>query len=902
MKRSKRFIVSRLMLFISCICLLSPVLGPNQAEAFFGEKFEPADGKILSSAGQRPYNIAPMMMTADPDRKPAIVTMYDPLLNTNLSAPVLEAPALYPGAYLQFGQSLGSEDSELDVINAGTVDEKIHALARRYKEVPANLFIRIGTEFNCRNFTAAKYVAAYQRIWHIFEDEGVTNVAWVWTACGRPMWSEISAFYPGDQYVDWFGYDHWTKNKITIEPRPSYVSAAVSRSKPIMLGETGANYMESNSENWADLGLKFFNELKASGVKAYNYINFDWETKYGVGTTWGKGMYTEDPAWISIYNTEMEDSIYIHRDSSYYQPIALNMQIAARIPNLDYSATGLPWSKSADEYSMLTGYDYTIATPGTMIYSDSSPTSKAYWLQSSTGELSIDITVPTGSSGYIQLDASDPNFGHDIFVGTRQVYNEITQTNRVKFKYEASDIVSGKVTVTISKPGSTDIRLRALTVQMISPSAPTAPSNVRIAKQTENTLKLAWSAVPGAEAYAIYRDGQIIGYSKTTTFNDNSDSNYAGIDSVYFVTAFDDRQGESNMSALVISERIQQTVSPAADSYVDGEPSKINVNYGNRTEMIVKNGTGDSFDRMSFLKFNLADVDLSTIGSAKLKVYVNSTTAEDVLTVYETSDDWVETDLTWNNQPALGSAISNVSVAAAGQYYEWDVTSYVNAQIAGDRILSVALSYEAIPSSYASLSSREGANPPELILSTREYLLDESFDNGSTGIAPSSWDVTTAGGTVTVDNSPGGTNKSLKLLDNSSAAAVSAATNFTAYAGDVTYEFDMLSAQTNGSLGISGRSLAGTNAFTLAFSPSGNIYTFDGANQYPVETYAVNTWYHVKIVARTSANTFDLYINGELKASNLQFRNSASSLKGIYLNTGASVPGTFYVDHIQIYK
>lgn len=711
------------LLFLMMAVLLTSLFPAAGGFAYYGAKFEPEDGKIISSAGQRPYSIAPMMMTADPDRKPMLVATYASLLNTNLSADVLAAPTLYPGAYIQFGMSLGYGDTELDNINAGLHDETIRALARRYKEVPANLFIRIGTEFNARQFDSGKYILAYQRIWNLFASEGTDNVAWVWTSSGRRMWSEIESYYPGDDYVDWFGYDQWAKSNVNVPivPRPSYLAAAASRSKPIMLGETGANYMETNGEDWMTVGPKFFTELKDSGAKAFNYINFDWETKYGIGTTWGKARYTDDPAWISVYNTEMQDSTYLHRDSSFYQPIALSIEFGMGIPNTDYSQPGLAWSQSADAGGKLSGYDYSITTAGATIFSTDSSNSKAYWLASSSGELEVELTVPDGSSGYITLVSSTVDY--DLYVGSRQVLAAVSHASRVKFAYGPADITGGKVKVKLSKPGSTDLRLGALAIQTVSAAAPAAPSGLQVVSQSEASVGLGWTAVAGAEAYAVYRDGELIGYSQTTTFTDGPDYQYADIPHVYAVAAFDDHQGVGWMSGAVATEQLQAVLSPAADAYAYGDPARLETNYGLSSQLLMKNGTGDAYDRIPYLQFSLTGVPLPQVQSARLRVFVNSVSEPVTISVFETGDNWTETGLTWNNRPAMGGLIAQAESGSGGSFVEWDVTAAVQAQLAGDGIFSAALWDDAQTTALVSLSSRQGANPPQLIIDARDSLV-----------------------------------------------------------------------------------------------------------------------------------------------------------------------------------
>ena len=57
----------------------------------------------------------------------------------------------------------------------------------------------------------AKFRAAWIHTWTLFQQEGATNVEWVW--CPNNGNYPYKGFYPGDRYVDWVGVDgyNWTR-------------------------------------------------------------------------------------------------------------------------------------------------------------------------------------------------------------------------------------------------------------------------------------------------------------------------------------------------------------------------------------------------------------------------------------------------------------------------------------------------------------------------------------------------------------------------------------------------------------------------------------------------------------------------------------------------------------------
>ncbi len=56
-----------------------------------------------------------------------------------------------------------------------------------------------------------RYRDVFRHIHDIFEDEGVTNVAWVWVVNHEPFpktdWNQFDNYYPGDEYVDIISVD-----------------------------------------------------------------------------------------------------------------------------------------------------------------------------------------------------------------------------------------------------------------------------------------------------------------------------------------------------------------------------------------------------------------------------------------------------------------------------------------------------------------------------------------------------------------------------------------------------------------------------------------------------------------------------------------------------------------------
>jgi N-acetylneuraminic acid mutarotase len=161
-------------------------------------------------------------------------------------------------------------------------------------------------------------------------------------------------------------------------------------------------------------------------------------------------------------------------------------------------------------------------------------------------------------------------------------------------------------------------------------------------------------------------------------------------------------------------------LSPVADAFVRNG-SYAGTNYGSDTALIVKGAAVSGYTRTSYLKFSLNNI--STIDSAKLRIYgrnVDNTTAIRISAYGTNNDSWPEDSLTFNNAPARSTAaLSSAGVSNQEKYYELDVTSYVKAQLAGDKMVSILIQDPANQNSNLVFSSKENRkNPPQLVITT----------------------------------------------------------------------------------------------------------------------------------------------------------------------------------------
>jgi hypothetical protein len=144
---------------------------------------------------------------------------------------------------------------------------------------------------------------------------------------------------------------------------------------------------------------------------------------------------------------------------------------------------------------------------------------------------------------------------------------------------------------------------------------------------------------------------------------------------------------------------------PSDDSLVDEDLSLRTYNYGSKPSFDIDARNGGI--RRSFLKFDLSVLpENAMITSAKLKLYCWGGSyglrpdgswglkGLNVEVRKVENDDWSENTLIWLNQPAFGDLLSAAFVDKDYSWYEWDITSFVQAEFAGDKIVSLVIKPE----------------------------------------------------------------------------------------------------------------------------------------------------------------------------------------------------------------
>jgi len=290
-----------------------------------GEKFEPADGNTLFILGQADESaMRDYISKVQNDKIPAGFAFYTSLSGDGAKENMQEINDFvsdYPNSTLQLaiwtGEARwGDPGYYLREILRGEHDEEITDLAEACKDLGQPVFIRFGYEFDGAHnaYPPSDYVDAYRYFVDKMREKGVDNVAYVWHSWGVGpyygsdeypyFYPEVSKetninqslWYPGDDYVDWFGLSIFGTgwgDLNTMKDIQFMISLAKEHNKPLMIAESAAiKTYGGPDDSWVIPDTSWFVNLfnlfesHPETVKAFTYINADWNAD-NPQSTWG---------------------------------------------------------------------------------------------------------------------------------------------------------------------------------------------------------------------------------------------------------------------------------------------------------------------------------------------------------------------------------------------------------------------------------------------------------------------------------------------------------------------------------------------------------------------------------------------------------------------------------------
>ncbi|MFF7210405.1 glycoside hydrolase family 26 protein [Streptomyces sp. NPDC008238] len=197
-----------------------------------------------------PDSLAPVTKYTDlVGKQPNVVASYSAWgndFNIDGARRVLDSGAMLYVSWEPFKPSIAK-------IADGSQDEYIRRYASEVRKGNAPVAISFGHEMNghwypwgTKDTTPAQFVKAWRHIHDIFQDEGATNVIWVWSPnVVNPVPDvALKPYWPGDAYVDWVGVvGYWTATGAsTFETLygPTTSQVRTFTKKPFILSETAS--------------------------------------------------------------------------------------------------------------------------------------------------------------------------------------------------------------------------------------------------------------------------------------------------------------------------------------------------------------------------------------------------------------------------------------------------------------------------------------------------------------------------------------------------------------------------------------------------------------------------------------------------------------------------------------
>ena len=158
------------------------------------------------------------------------------------------------------------------------------------------------------------------------------------------------------------------------------------------------------------------------------------------------------------------------------------------------------------------------------------------------------------------------------------------------------------------------------------------------------------------------------------------------------------------------------TVTADADAAIrEQQPTN---NFGTATTLEVRSqNTGRN--RRSLIHFTLPALPPGcTLVSASLRLFTVTLDAGDVYQAYAAGGGWSEDAVTWSTQPPFGGTPATATTAAG--WVSWTVTAQVTGMYAGanNGFVVKDRTEGGTPPAMNAYSSREGATPPQLVITT----------------------------------------------------------------------------------------------------------------------------------------------------------------------------------------
>jgi hypothetical protein len=213
----------------------------------------------------------------------------------------------------------------------GLYDKVLKKYARWAKSIKRPIYLRIGYEFDGphNQLEPKEYLAAYKHVVDLLRKEGVNNIALVWHSYAAPTYKgyDLTAWYPGDEYVDWvdisvFG-QAYSKDSFGADTN-RVLQFAKAHKKPVMIAESRPirGIAENNTVSWNEWFVPFFNFIYRKNIKAVCLINENWQDLNIPGIDeWKDGRLSNNKIVSRAWFEETQSDYFLKSSQKLYEQL-----------------------------------------------------------------------------------------------------------------------------------------------------------------------------------------------------------------------------------------------------------------------------------------------------------------------------------------------------------------------------------------------------------------------------------------------------------------------------------------------------------------------------------------------------------------------------------------------------
>jgi len=285
----------------------------------YKQKFEPKGDKVIHGAGQS-LEMFHEYWKAVENYKPAIYMTYIKIQSMDKWVDKIQKEVnKFPNLILQIGLNFRVEGEDgTKAISEGKYDKELDKMFKVIKDFRNPVFIRLGYEFDkADKYNPKNFIKAWKHFVDKYRKEKINNIANVWCACPYRGTVPVEPYYPGNDYVDWFGIDVFTKRHFANSKNKQtedFLKLAKKHKKPVMIGESSParTGVDKGQESWDEWFKPYFDWIKNHpNIKAFCYINWDWEKDWKQ-PEWLNGRIHENEIVRKNYIKELKNPRYIH--------------------------------------------------------------------------------------------------------------------------------------------------------------------------------------------------------------------------------------------------------------------------------------------------------------------------------------------------------------------------------------------------------------------------------------------------------------------------------------------------------------------------------------------------------------------------------------------------------------